>query len=415
MKGSWTAFAGWRLRVLLVLAFAAIPCVRLPGAVLHGRLWAEEGTIFYHNAATMPWRQALLFPWGGYWNLAADAGPLLARHIAALHYVPWVTGVIGLVFQCFPAVILVCAGDAWLRRPFVRPAALLLIATAPLTEEVSLQTLHVQFHLALASALILALDVPGWRLGLFGGSILVLAPLCGPAAWLLLPLFGLRALFDRSAGRALQTAALAAGTAVQLLFFFSNEATRSHGLGPILLLCIVYIKQVVVPVFGRGIAQGESAALLQHIAMHLFPWRAVLVSLVCFALFATAVFRSRHPAALWMALAAALIGWLGFYGGLGNGLNFLYVGNSERYSFIPEVLAALALLVVAAGAGRPERWAVRAAVVWLLIVGIADTGARSPYFNEGPEWTKQVALWRMDHRRPMAIWPTGWTMSLPRE
>lgn len=176
------------MRLLLVVAFAVVLFLRMPD-VLYGRLWAEEGKIFFARAAAMPWFSALLLPYGGYLNLVANAAPIIAWHTVPLEYAPWVTTGIGLIFQCCPAIILVCSRDEWLRPRWSLIAALLIIATPPMVSEVWLQSLHSQFHLALCCALILALDAPQKRLAWFGGVLLFLAPLCGPAASGLLPLW----------------------------------------------------------------------------------------------------------------------------------------------------------------------------------------------------------------------------------
>jgi hypothetical protein len=401
-------------RVGLVVAFALVLFVRMP-AVLNGRLWAEEGTTFYENAATMPVWQALFLSYGGYLNLAANAAPIIARSLVPLEAVPWIVTLVGLIFQCCPAILLVCARDAWLTPPLARIAALLLVAAAPQVEEVWLQTLHSQFHLALCAAIILALDVPGRRLAVFGGVLLFLGPLCGPPACVLLPLFLARAAIDRSPARVAQAAALGAGAALQMLLFYTHVPTRTYGIGPIALLCIVYIKQIIVPLFGVAFATDASAELQARIAAHLFPWRAVAVSMAMFSAVIVALWRAWQAAPIWLFLAACLTGWLGYFGAIGNRLDILIIGNGGRYVFLPEVLASLAMLALAGGSLRPERWVARAVVAWLLVVGIAELGSARVFITTGPDWRREVALWRRDHAHEIAIWPSGWTMTLKSE
>jgi hypothetical protein len=403
------------LRLALVLGFAFLICIRLPGPLVHGRLWAEEGAKFYENAASMPWLHALLAPWGGYLNLIANAAPILARHLVRLEYVPWITAGVGLVFQCFPAIILACSRDPWLEPPLVRIAALLLLATAPLTEEVYLQTLHSQFHLALSCALILALEIPGRRLGVFYGVILFLAPLCGPAACLLVPLFCARAAIDRSMPRALQAFIIGLGAVLQVLLFYHHISSRTGGVGPILLLCIVYLKHIVTPLLGRDAAQHVSDTMRAQILARLFPWQPVIVTITGFLLMAVALLRRRHAAAIWMFLYACLLTPIAYYGALVGGRLLLISGNGTRYTFVPEVLSALALLGIATGNMRPERWIARAAVAWLLVIGFIDVGASSPFLNTGPDWLHEVALWRADHTHRIALWPSPWSMTIAHE
>ncbi len=402
-------------RLCLVAGFAALLFIRMPG-VLRGRLWAEEGRVFYEHAASMPAWQALFLPYAGYLNLVANAAPIIARSLLPLEGAPWIVTFVGLIFQCCPAIVLVCARDAWLRPPLVRIAALLLIATAPQVEEVWLQTLHSQFHLALCAAIILALDVPPRLLAMFGGVLLFLGPLCGPPACIMAPLFLARAIIDRSWARLGQTCALSAGAALQVLLFYSHESGRTYGIGPIVLLCVVYIKQIVIPLLGVKIAIAAVAQLQARIAAHLFPWRAVTVTLVLFAAFCAALLRGRRATPIWLFLAACCTGWIGYYGAIGdNRLGMLAIGGNGRYVFLPEVLAALAMLALAAQSPRPERWVARAAVGWLILIGVLDLRTPDLVMKTGSSWRQEVALWRQDHTHPIAIWPQGWFMILNHE
>ena len=401
-------------RLLLVVAFAVVLGLRMPDVILHGRMWAEEGTIFYTRAAAMPWRQALFLPYGGYLNIVANGAPILARHVVHLEYVPWVMSGVGLVFQCLPAVLLVSSPDPWLRSRVALVGALLVISTAPLVEEVWLQTLHSQFHLALCCALILALDVPGRKLAWFGGLLLVMAPLCGPSAAVLLPLFVARAALDRSWARLFQGLALAAGTALQLGLFYQHSVGRSYGIGPVVLLCVIYIKQILVPFAGRTLAEQASGTVQGELADGVFPWQAVLVTLGAFGIFALALVRRRLAAPVWLFLAACLTAWIAYFGAIDGGPNLMIIGNEGRYTFLPEVLAALALVGVATGRTAPDRWIARAGVVWLVLVGIGDLSAPSAA-KTGTSWLDEVKLWRQDPTHPIAIWPDGWSMTLDHE
>ena len=105
-----------------------------------------------------------------------------------------------------------------------------LLLCVPGSDEIWLQTLHCQFELALACGLILALEVPLGGRRAFGVGLLILAPLCGPGAIALTPLFLLRAVLDRTLGRAFQFGALVLGSAVQMLFFFKLGTDRGYTL-----------------------------------------------------------------------------------------------------------------------------------------------------------------------------------------
>ncbi len=386
----------------------------MPDAVLHGRLWAEEGPIFYQRAATMPAWDALFAPYAGYLNLLANAAPIVARALLPLEAAPWVTTGIGLLFQCLPAVLLLRSRDGWLREPLVRVACLLLLATPPVTEEVWLQTLHAQFHLALCCALILAFDVPQGTRRWFSFALLAAGPLCGPAAACLSPLFLLRAAIDRSRPRLAQGLVLGAASAVQFLFFYSHQNGRSHAIPLTIAACVFAIKQVIVPFLGRSKAQTLAAGLQGRIEAGLFPLWAVIVAGAILAGLIAVVARRQLAAPAWMLASATLLFGVALYGSLSTGMGLLTVGEGGRYTFVPQVLIGLALVAVATGSRR-EAWVARAAVAWLIAVGVRDLPRSSPYIATGPDWRAEVAEWREDHSHPIAIWPQGWSMRLEHE
>jgi hypothetical protein len=406
------------VQILLMIDFTIILFWRMPD-VLSGRLWAEEGKIFFVHAVTMPWFAALLLPYGGYLNLVANAAPIIAYHAVPLEYVPWVTTGIGLAFQCCPALILICSRDEWLKPLWVRIAALLLISTPPMVSEVWLQSLHSQFHLALCCALILSLDVPQRKMAWFAGFILLLAPLCGPASFVLLPLFLIRAVMDRSWPRLSQGLILGVVTFAQLVFFYSRQAGRLYHVNPLNMLCDVYIRQIISPLTGWDFANSVSTALQTQLAAHLVPWAAVFVTISVIGIFTVALLRRGSAAFIWLFLATGLMSFAGYFGAFDTGTKLLTVDIEGRYIFLPQILAGLTLLGIATGQKWVDRWAARIVVFWLIGVGVLYIGGYPPvrgpawwddWIIQGPVWRDEIALWRLDHNHPVRIWPAGWTI-----
>lgn len=409
------------LRVSLLICFTLLVCLRLPEVVLHGRFWAEEGRVFYVRAATMPWPKALFDPFAGYLNLVASAAAIIARWISPLEYAPWITTTIGLAIQCCPAILLISSKDDWLRPRAVLIASLLLVGLPPLCEEIWLQTLGSQFQLTLCCVLILGLDLPRSGGAWFRGTLLFLAPLSGPSAIAVLPLFLVRAVVDRSPGRLYQALPLGLGTAIQLGFFYAHEPGRMYGIAPTILACVIFIKQLVVPLIGKTAGIHESEIIQMDLATHHYPWLPVSATLIAFLSFAAILIRQRIAVAYWFFASGCLLAWVSYYGAINGGQNLLLIGNDERYSFLPEVLSALSLLALAASQLRPfrqsaARWSItlcaRILVVWLLLVGVEDAASPLLASAEGPSWLAEIAIWRKDHTHRIAIWPAGWFMTL---
>ena len=65
-------------RVGLLFAYVVLVATRLPQVLIKGRFWAEEGAVYFINARTLPWLDALFAVHTGYLNLAASFATLLA-------------------------------------------------------------------------------------------------------------------------------------------------------------------------------------------------------------------------------------------------------------------------------------------------------------------------------------------------
>jgi len=404
-------------RLTSILLFAALVSVRMPGILIHGRFWAEEGHPIFYSAWTMPWYDVLRLSYGGYLSLIPNVAGLLARHLVPLDYAPYVDTTIALVIQICPAMLLVTARDNWLKGRARLIAALLLVATPPATEEVWLATIHAQVHLVVCAGLILALETRDDAIGVFRLVLLLLAALCGPGPWTLIPLFALRAWFDRSRGRAVQTAVLAIGTAIELLFFFNFHLRPERVFaGPRMQLLIFFVRHLLIPLLGLHFSGPIAAGIHDRVVAAHAPIWPMVATIVAFGGFAAVVIRWRAYAAMWLLMAGGTLAVVGYSGALAGGANLLVPQLGERYSFAPTVMFGWSLLALSSLAGRRVRLVASALVVWLILVGV--TGYFKPSwrgFAVGPDWRSEVAAWRADHSHAIAIWPRPWTLQLPAD
>lgn len=413
-------------RWVLLGIFAVIVVMRLPNAWLHGRFQDEEATVFLAYAWHFPWTDALFRPFGGYWNFAANATTLVVAKLAQnaiipLERAPYFTMTTALLVQLLPAVLILTGKAQWLSSRLAVIAALLMIAIAPATEEVFFNVLHIQFQLALCVALILGLDVPSNRIARLGyGALLFLAPLCGPGAIVMLPLFALRALVDRDRTRLLQAAPLAAAAAIQLLLFYHASPLRGHVFDPATLAAAIFVRLVALPSTGVNSAYRIGAAIYEsRVNGGLLWWAAAGTSVLLFGTLLW-VAAKRRDAALWLILsslstAAASLGF-GMVAGERYRLPSLFgVVEGERYNFLPLVLLGLTLVVLAR---RPSFRGSRlcgALCLLMLLTGISYYAKPLPTLADGPSWAAEVAAWRNDHRDRLAVWPRPWAADLSDE
>jgi hypothetical protein len=407
-------------RLALLAGLALLLVGRLPRAWAHGRFQDEEGTVFFAYARHFPWQQALFRPFAGYWNFAANAVTLAAAQMARggvlpLEWVPHFTMTVALAFQLLPAVLILTAKAEWLSSRAAVAASLLLLALTPATEEVYFNVLHIQFHLALCAALILAFDVPERRsTRIFYNVLLFIAPLCGPGPIVILPLFALRALVDRDRGRLVQLASFSAGSAIQMLLFYGPSIMRGHLAGPAETLAGIFVRVIALRAVGPDFADSIAQVISASRAAGTLTWLAfAAVPIIAFgALGADAV--RRRDSAVWLLLSGLGIA----AASLGFGMIRLSDDElwsplvSERYNFLPALLIGLTIVVLAMRDGIRRQRFYAFLCAWMLVVGASYYSAVLGYLADGPSWPAEVRAWRADHRHPLAVWPKPWVVDL---
>jgi hypothetical protein len=401
-------------RTAMVLVFMVLILARLPSVALHGRVWAEEGALFLRNAIVLPWPQAIFNPVGGYLNIVANLAGIVAARFVQPEQVRFVGVVTGLAFQTLPAILIVSARSDWLQSRASLVAALLLIATVPLAEEVWLNSLHPQFHLTLCVALILGMDpARGWT-GRFHLFLILLGALCGPTTWFLLPLFMARAAIDRSGPRAMQTATLAAGVLLQVVFFYSADQTAPAAFNLSATVSAFFCKNVLIPILDYRTANVMGFSLRAMAVARTVPIVLTVAEVGFVILSATLLWLHGMRALFWMFAAAALVAGVTYASARNGAVDMMYLGAGNRYAFVPQVLFALVLLGVAMSGRDRLVWFARGAVIWLLLIGIFefhDDSIRQG-FIVGPAWTAEVAAWRQDPTHVLRIMPDRWVVDL---
>jgi hypothetical protein len=412
-------FAAWQCAGLLAI-FASLIAMRLPHA-WHGRFLGEEGTIFFAYAWHSSAIDALLRPFGGYLNLAANGVTLLAARLVqanllSLENAPYLTMLAGLACQMIPVLVLLTGKSAWLERKDAVVVALFLLVLPPMTEEVFLNVLHIQFHLTLAAALILSVEVPGARLPRIGyGLVLFIAPLCGPGAIILVPLFLLRALVDRTAGRIVQASLLTAGAAIQLVFFFVASPVRQAHFDAATLAAILFTRLMALPLLGPGLANSVGTAVYASYATGGYGWWcAAAAAILGSGALAILAFRRGRNAAVWLIGSGGLIAAVTFGGGMINGgvRACFSVSSGERYDYLPLALLGVGIVALRDRLQGRLRQLFTGICVLALVQGAAAYPRPIPGLSEGVLWSKEVAKWRLNHDYRLVEWPGAWTVDL---
>ncbi|MHB8287100.1 MAG: hypothetical protein ACYDD1_20825 [Caulobacteraceae bacterium] len=407
-------------RWLLLLLFTLLLVFRLPKAWLQGRFMDEDATVFLAYAWHHPWRDALFRPFGGYLNLAANASTLLVAALVKggalpLARAPYATMCLALISQVLPAALLLFGRASWLSNRLAVITAVLLLGLCPGVEETFFNAMHIQFHLALCVGIILSLDPPQRTFTRISyNSILFLAPLCGPIAIIMWPLFTLRAMIDRDRTRAVQCATLAAGAAIQLLLFFSENPMRSHPRDPGTIAAVMFIRLLALPLTGFNTANAFGAMIyFSKIAGGPGWWCAAAFAVLAFgALIALAA--RRIDAASWLVLAGLSVAVATFGFGMVVPLfpDLFNCGDGERYNLLPLTLLSYGLLALAMRPGERGRAVYAALCMLMLGIGVAQYRTPMKPFADGPSWIAEVDAWKRDHRHPLKVWPGPWAADL---
>ena len=390
--------------------FAALLVWREPVPFLAGRYWAEECGVFYDHAWQVGFWAAALWSYAGYLNLPANLAGALARWWMPVAHAPRVAEAIAIAGMACPVLVLASSHAPWLRRLPVRLAAIALVMVVPAAEEVWLNTLHVQFQLALATALIVALEAERGRTAWLHRGLLLAAPLSGMVSVMLLPLLALRCLVDRADRRARlwQLAMLGAGAAIQAGLFYHGTDARLH-VSPVLVASAFTAKLIYEPFLGMDGSLEPARALWVDLELHRTPWPALLVGGAASVFMLWLSLGSRS--ALWLLLCDGLVAIGSFTGMLAPDHVIVLRHIGERYAFVPQACTMLALLAIAAGP-LPGRLGVFRRVVaagmcmWLAGMALMSIAATPAGELDGRAWRDEVALWRADPAHAPRCWPS---------
>ncbi|WP_206065184.1 hypothetical protein [Komagataeibacter xylinus] len=352
----------------------------------------------------------------------ANASTLLAHNIVPLAYAPYVTMLMGLLFQLGAPFLLLTAKDAWLASPRIRLVAVALLLFVPESIEVSAHSMHIQFHLALCCGLILALATTlGWqeymRLGL-----LFLGPLSGPGAVSLAPLFIVRLFFDRTRARLIECLVIIGASATQVLLFFGHYGQRTYNSTLPDFILAFFVRYILYPFFGfKHLVATIGYALQKQEAAGHMPYGVIALTLVLMALFAgtilyQAVYNKNTRDAAWLALAGGWHACASMYGALGGASTMIFPHFSERYVFVGQSMLACSILCLAVTGRRMVSRICWGLVVLMLVFGFCNFW--SPFviprmLQHGSAWRGEVARWEKDHSYGLHVWPDPqWVMYL---
>ena len=395
----------------LALLFAGA-FLRCPPILLHGRVWAEESTVFLLGAWSRPFGTELVKPEFGYYSLWDDLFAALSAHVVPL---PWVA----LLFTWSAVLLLLVTGYFLYQAEFLPTrtaktlSVLSLLLVAPSTET-WLNLINSEFYFGIIAAVILFSDAAHLRLP--RALMLALAAISGPLTALIAPLFFLRAVLKRRPPEILQAVVVCGGALLQVaVALTTNTANRKVHLAPLTLGPVLFNKQIVLLFFDRVTAKLVYLTLRDRLhysfATLLGTW---FLALLAFVALAWLLRRNRSAlfllgTGLYFALAESALA-------LNGGLQHVAPEAGERYAFTPNFLLELALLT-AVFASLPTAAHPRRPILLRVLLSLALFSGFVDYLilplqdhdlYQAEPWRQQALHWQQNPAIDLHALPTVW-------
>jgi hypothetical protein len=399
---------------LLLVVYALCVALRSPALMIHGRIFAEEGSVYLRYAWIHPPMRALLVPHLGYYSLWSNLCGIVAARVFPLSHAAIVLTWCAFLAQLLTAFLIVeCEAFESLKSKGLALAVLLLASNL----EAWLNTINTQFYFANCAAVILISQGSRLRVARYGA--LLLGGLTGPVVACVTPFYLLRAFLNRSKDAIAQSALLLLCTVIQFAAVVSQLSTGARelsfqpkGIAP------VFLVRYLIPSFFSKL--GETAAMVTilgqpsrywgtRLTWHLhLSWPFIILwALVDASFIALLLWISPGRSSKWLLAVAGWLALFAMYGALGGTFNV-----SERYAFSSEVLIGLSLVL---GVTNAENSRLRRSLGSVLLACFLLSGTLEYiYFHRwlstqlAPDWSAQIDAWQSDHTRELSVSPKGW-------
>ena len=407
-----------RILLLAVLVLLlAVAATRSPFILLHGRFWAEEGTIHFRHAFSdsSPTNMLFVYKNSGYFDLFCNAATWIAAR-GPLVQAPLVT--VWLSFGAFAALLWVTLfwPSELLPTPFARiTAAILLVVGTVAIAEVWLNSLEAQTYLAILALLLLFVPLQMLGRGRFiaGAGFLAMAALSGVYADALAPLFVIRAFQERTRRCVVHAAVLCISALVQLSIAFSLRSSGDVSSKKLVFRGVGSVTRATAGWHVAGFVFGQQNAgeFLRHSYSHIgLAVLCVFALGVCVFLAILLAHAPNRRVPLFLLGALLLEELLVNYG----------AGSipGGRFAVVP--IGILTLMVVHGAATARPTWL---ASIGVLLCGTVFLFGLSAFWTgqprtlrciDCPHWDAEVHRWRAGEIDRLAIWPyPTWFVRLP--
>jgi hypothetical protein len=415
------------VQLAIVLAAAVAIVLRAPVLLLHPRLWAEEGIVYFAFAHAHGLWTDLTTSQLGYYSLVDNLAAALAAKAVPLERAPLVTTLVALLAQLLPFVLILRSKST--RWPNLRTKVLACIAVlvVPPSGEIWLNSINSQFFLCVVTFLLLLEPVD--RPEPLRIALLLVSGFSGVVSCYLTPLFLWKARRDKTLGARVEALTMTAATVIEAAIVFYHRAGPSGAAQRLALptvntiLAILVSKTVVLPLAGGHVDDHFAFWTLAALPRQSLVIRAELMVILAAILLPALALALGHSRSRWTYLAAyGLLAVGSIVTSLERDKSSFVHNVGGRYFYAPNAIVALGLAEGAAAAlslriGRGFWLAALRLVVLLeaIVVSLAVYRATAIARPSWPDWATEVRAWRADPTHRLRVWPGNAVWDFPLE
>lgn len=391
-------------------AFLTTLLLRSPALLLHPRLWAEEGGLYWERLRHLPIRKGLGLVVNGNYQLLTNVSVGAAK-LVPVRDIAWVTTYAALVVSLLCCWML----GGWVRArglpAWVGAVAAVMLALLPSGYEVYLSATNVQWTCSLLALLIcLGEDIPAASpRAAMRYLLLAVCGLTGLPSCILGPVFLVEAWRRRTAYGWVMLAVMAVASAVQLGVLFAHRgelvSARPFNVSPLVLVPLamqeglaLFLPMNFLNVGSPGLGTFAARVQLAVVGLGLLAGVAVV-----------ARDRLGRFPALILVGASVLASVVNQVSALEAIQDMVSGGRGGRYFFLGQCCIVLLLAAGLAAHGKLPRIMAGVMTTLVLVGGVVEAAARewSTVFTSGPSAAEQVDSCRPEDPCRIRAWPMG--------
>lgn len=379
-----------RFRAVLVLCCLLLIIIREPALLIHPRLWAEEGCIFYQFARHHSLYEIFTTVHVGYLTLFNSMVSAMQAKVFSVESAPVVSTYAGFIIQLIPVYIIIFTTHSFWDTAFKKIICVLVVIVF-MAPEIWLNTTNSHFIFGLITFLIMTIsanEISVIQKHLFR-VLLFIGGLTGPASILFTPVFIAKAYKEKSREKIIQAGILTACAITQSLIImyailYNNTYHR---------LSTHNYRKTIYYFFVDNFSMlpYTSTSYLHPVIFYLSLSFGVLM----FAFWMYLLVNNKKEGDYLISLSSIIL--VGTFSTLGS----LNMEGSPRYSYIPScifIIVIISEVFKIKTTPTKMKYVASCILIACLLTNIIyyKHGMLNTYQSTFPKWKEEVSKWRVD-------------------